>query len=152
MTAEKRFEKAARDFCAWAEMDPVEDDALRALELLTKVYALGLELPFPAPIKDELGPSVGEEESERVFKRFSKIPPGYYSTAEEPLEVPGKTLVGDVHNDLRDVYVDLREGLMLWDAGDLQDAVWTWRNSFRSHWGNHATEAIHVLHRALLGP
>lgn len=44
-----------------------------------------------------------------------------------------------------DLYFDLGDGLALWDAGRLEEAVWEWRFGFFSHWGEHAVGALRAL-------
>lgn len=150
---EEKFVRAAREFCAWAEGKPGEDEDAKALSLLSGVYQLGLSLPFPPPIKEELGPEVSPDDSDSIYRRFASVSVSYYSECADPLLLEnGEVVIGDVHDDLRDIYVDLKEGLLLHDSGEKQDAQWTWKNSFQSHWGSHATAAIHVLHRKLFGP
>lgn len=56
-------------------------------------------------------------------------------------------VAGSLLDDLADIYRDLRRGLHILSTGSPDDAMWEWRFSFDTHWGNHATDAIRVLHR-----
>lgn len=56
-------------------------------------------------------------------------------------------LAGSLTDDLGDIYRDLHRGLCIARLGEISDACWDWRFNFEIHWGNHATDAIRVLHR-----
>jgi hypothetical protein len=36
---------------------------------------------------------------------------------------------GSLVDDLQDIYVDLKQDLLLWDGGNQVDAIWEWRSS-----------------------
>ncbi len=55
-------------------------------------------------------------------------------------------MVGDVADDISDIYIDVRRGLDLFDRGLESDALWVWVFNFHIHWGKHATSAIRALH------
>jgi hypothetical protein len=75
------------------------------------------------------------------------MPFQYYWEILEPVAwEPEKPVVGDLCDDLIDIYSDLREGLNLYDAGNEESAVFYWRLLFRAHWGRHLTSALHALH------
>jgi hypothetical protein len=44
-----------------------------------------------------------------------------------------------------DIYLDVKRGLMLHDAGRIGAASHHWRLMFKSHWGKHAANAMVVL-------
>ena len=48
-------------------------------------------------------------------------------------------------DDLADIYRDLKEGLELYEAGHVAEALWEWSQSFNTHWGRHASSALHAL-------
>jgi hypothetical protein len=80
-----------------------------------------------------------------MHARFASVPgPQHYGTAS-PADVLGEVTVGDLHDDLADVWRDPRGPLDLFQAGLRDDAVWFWRFGFAHHWGEHAGEAIRVL-------
>jgi hypothetical protein len=47
-------------------------------------------------------------------------------------------------NDIADIYRDLKKGPVFNEASPAQpeDAIWTWRVLFFSHWGQHAMDAL----------
>ena len=49
---------------------------------------------------------------------------------------------GWLTDDLFDIWSDLKDGLLLLDAGAKEtDVVWEWRFLFWAHWGGHAVGA-----------
>jgi len=54
--------------------------------------------------------------------------------------------MGDVGDDLLDVYRDVRAGLVSLDRGNAHDAAWHWSLLFRIHWGRHAAGGLFALH------
>ncbi len=52
--------------------------------------------------------------------------------------------VGDLRDDLSDIYRDLRRGLAIADKS-VTDAVWAWRFSHEVRWGFHARDALAAI-------
>jgi hypothetical protein len=71
----------------------------------------------------------------------------YYTTLD-PLsndENAGQPLL--VAGDLVEVWADVKQGLVALELGAPEvDVLWGWRFLFYSHWGRHATDALHALH------
>lgn len=142
-----RFAAAARSYCAWAEGPPgTPDEEVRtALKHLALLYQCALELPHLSG--DEKAGCISREDFRAVYLRFAVIPVGYYSVPLNVLEVPpGETGLGDLSEDLADIWRDLKPPLLLFDAGHIDAAVWEWRFHFQAHWGAHATAALRALH------
>jgi hypothetical protein len=142
-----RFAAAAGRYCAWAETTPevVEWEVETAIRLLLELVARALDLP-DVDVDDE-----GETERAddavyaAVRNRLGVLPVGLYGTVD-PDDVAGEQhLVGDVLDDLGDVWRDVRQGLDAHRAGRPEEACWTWKFTFRNHWGEHAAEALRVL-------
>ncbi len=66
---------------------------------------------------------------------------GTRSNRSESLEF----MVGDLADDLADVWSDLKSGLRYYEKGRIEDAAHEWRANFDIHWGEHAADAIAVL-------
>lgn len=52
-------------------------------------------------------------------------------------------------DDLTDIYADLKQGLDHYARGDsdnIAHAVWHWRYSYESHWGDHLFQAMKTVH------
>tara|TARA_R110002096_G_scaffold77896_12_gene183606 strand:- start:125338 stop:125571 length:234 start_codon:yes stop_codon:yes gene_type:complete len=59
-------------------------------------------------------------------------------------------VVGDLADDLGDIYGDIAPALMAWEAGTsrIDDILFEWRGvSFSTHWGVHASQALRVMHK-----
>ncbi len=54
--------------------------------------------------------------------------------------------MGDVGDDLLDIYQDVRAGLVAFDSGEVSDAAWHWSFLYRIHWGRHAVGGLFALH------
>lgn len=148
------FADEARRFVAWATgaPDPSPMTASVALRRLVALYAAGLALSDGAPASSSSSSSVSRDEPAGVLRvvaeRVAALPVGYYGSLLHPLTVPpGEAGVGDLADDLVDVFGDVAHGLRLFDLGHVDDALWSWRFHLWAHWGEHATSAIHVLHR-----
>jgi hypothetical protein len=148
------FAGHARRFQRWIlESQPVGSAAAReALIELTGLYgaALGLPSPFLAKNQTEHAARVDDAEFNRGRTWCARLPFQYYGEVFDPTVVPPEEpVVGDVADDIADVYRDVVTGLRLFDAGLFDDALWEWGFGFRSHWGKHATDAIRAIHHWL---
>lgn len=147
MSAEiHKFHEAALAYCTWAECRamPADEDAVEALRHLTTLYRLALDLPDV--FGDEEPSDVLEIDAERVEQRFSNFPFKSYVVCYNPLELNEKPALGDISDDLSDIWSDLQGGLTLYKAGHYPAAAWNWRFHFMHHWGRHAAFAISAIH------
>ena len=142
----QHFADVANAFCTWAEESSEDqiDQVPAALALLSNLYQLALVLPELFDEQD--APEIQDQDWKKVFARFGSMPFNYYSQFFDPLEVTGEPTVADLADDLADIWRDLKRGLLLFQAGNVAAACWQWRQSFWSHWGQHATGALHALH------
>lgn len=73
-----------------------------------------------------------------------------YWDVEPYTEGKPELVAGLLQDDLGDIYRDIKEGLLLEEAGFPDaDVVWQWRFNFWSHWGFHAASALRALHSRL---
>lgn len=142
----------------------IEDEGLRGasltnalilalVDLLQVAYRMpAVELAEGAPESPDLLPDVSDDEWHQVFRRLgTRLDAGYYWTAGSellPFEArapePG---VGDLRDDLADIWRDLVTGLRgLKSGAAAEDVLWQWQLDFESHWGEHAVDALRVLH------
>ena len=56
-----------------------------------------------------------------------------------------KPVVGDLYDDLADIYGDLWEGIQALKAGEKTEALSLWVTSYFFHWGHHASAALKAL-------
>ena len=50
--------------------------------------------------------------------------------------------VGDLGDELADIYRDLKNGLIAFNRSLANEAIWHWQWGFRSHWGEHVVSAL----------
>jgi hypothetical protein len=149
MTAPVRdFLRVAREYVSWADHGMLSgSETAFCLQILARLYLAALSLPKSHGDEVESLPEVPMADEERVSKRFSSMPFQYYSEIFDPIEIPpGEPVMGDLCDDLVDIYADLRCGIEACEAGHVQAAVFWWRTSFGVHWGQHLTSALRALH------
>jgi hypothetical protein len=89
---------------------------------------------------------VTNEKWQEIFNRFTSLPFNYYSVSFSPSNVEEAPVIGDVADDLADIYRDIKNGLWLHANRHSTEAIWEWKHSFNTHWGRHAVGALHALH------
>jgi hypothetical protein len=60
-----------------------------------------------------------------------------------------KPVMGDLLDDIMDIYKDLKYQLMIFDLGTAdskENAVWGMRFDFWNHWSHHAIDAMRTIH------
>jgi hypothetical protein len=146
MDAIERFAARAEAFRLWATdgTDVGAPAARQALTHLIALFAAALELPetdSPGDVQER----VSDDEWQRVFQSFRRLPVSHYSEVFDPLAVPPSAPgVADVADDLADIYRDVVYGLRAFQDG-APGAVWYWRFFFWEHWGRHAIGATGAL-------
>ncbi|SHG60966.1 DUF5063 domain-containing protein [Massilia sp. CF038] len=149
MTSIDDFAIAVRGFCDWAELaasaTTAKSEMLLARRHLSTLYAMAANLPECEC--EWVDSTLTRNDWTVTFKRFGQLPVGYYGTICNPLEVPAaESALGDLADDLADIWRDLKKGLFLFDAGDRAAAASQWQESFTIHWGDHAANALAVVH------
>jgi hypothetical protein len=144
------FVWSARSYCAWCEGPRTSDPKQLHWEAtcyLARLYAAALELPdvelerYPEP------PPISQETRYAMFKSFGALPFNFYREVFDPaVDKTEDPVIGDLADDLTDIYCDLKDGLELLGQGNEPAAVWHWRLHFGIHWGRHATGALRALH------
>ncbi len=161
------FAGLADQFCSLfqpgAQLSP--EDQLRSIhELLAKLYSAALALPgtsvlFPNDTPDsvkgqaeQLAPSQQVPETpDSATRQFAALaeflgPRCLYREVFDPYAEPSDPeVMGDLIDDISDIHRNLLEGLVAWRSGNFGEALWAWRFSFQSHWGEHATSALRAL-------
>lgn len=153
----QHFVIAARRFCEWVEM-PLKPgtglDPYHTLQLLSLLYARALALPEVDAVQlhdfDRI-PSLDAMALAPAREHLSTLPFQYYWEIPHALPLDGEEpFFGEIADDLGDVYQDVKEGLMTYQAGLEPLAVWHWRQTWRLHWGKHAVSAIKVLNEYVI--
>lgn len=146
-----RFSVEAVRFVEWADgtSDPEPLTASIALRQIVAIYAAALSLPQPwtERVSNRRNENIDLSDSlAAVRHRASAIPLQHYSEIFSPLVPQEEPVVGDLADDLVDIYRDLAMGLELYECGKIDDALWEWGFKFQAHWGEHASSAIRALH------
>lgn len=149
MTSLNDFAVAVRSYCDWAAstvaLGSAKSEMLIAQRHLSSLYAMAVNVPQYECDWLERRPT--DVEWSKTYKRFGELPVGYYGSICNPLEVPaGDAALGDLADDLADIWRDLKEGLSIFDEGHRNAAGWQWLESFSIHWGEHASRALAVVH------
>jgi hypothetical protein len=142
----QRFATAAAEYCSWAEAQPSDaaTEAAFARQSVANLYRLALDLPNR--YCETAARDISHEDWKKVHARFASLPLGYYSACFDPLAMPAEEpVVGDLADDLADIWRDLRPGLALFEAGQFDAAAYHWRFNFDVHWARHAVGALYAL-------
>jgi hypothetical protein len=145
------FAEIVEEFCKWVESEPGEPqgELMRAVELVARLYAGFLpRLHIDADYGDYQHLEVDRH---KLQKRFAVLPVQYYweTLAPLPVDQDAKTGMGDICDDLMDIYGELKNGLELWQRGEREAAMKHWKSGFVIHWGEHAVSSMQTLHWAL---
>lgn len=151
----ERFAQEVRGFAQW--ITTAEDTnavaARNGVLRLTRLYLAGLELcacQEVDEVTDVDDARVDKSEWERVFRHAARLPINYYGVADPLVLTPERPMIGDLADDIADIYRDLVTGLRLYDTDRQAAALWYWKLMMPVHWGDHATSAIRALHCWLL--
>jgi Domain of unknown function (DUF5063) len=122
------FAQVAREFCKWCEssIDTTSRDVAGA-SWLCKLYASALSLSQTEPENEDGLPEIPAEILEQATQGLSAFDGRYYREYFDPdPTLTDESVMGDIGDDLFDIYRDIRRGLL--------------------HWGRHAVGAIFALH------
>ncbi len=145
-----QFAEVARRYCAWAESEAGESiDLTTARRFLAELQLAVLGLPEIASGDHQKIHKPAPELKQRVLQRVSAIPFTRYWNMFEPLKGNEEPVCGDLSDDLADIWLDLWEGLHLFDAGHKLEANFHWRVLYDSHWGQHVLEAQSAIYAFL---
>ena len=128
------------EFCDYLENTVITADCIDDLmTYLMTLYMEGIRLPHVEP--DSV-----EECEKPLREQFLRIEceDGYYMmfdpfTDEEPV-------CGTLYDDFFDIYSDLRRAAFEYEAGHINNAIWSWSFGLYNHWGSHLINALKVLH------
>jgi hypothetical protein len=142
------FGAIARGFCDWCEgSEQAAMEHALAAGWLCKLYAAGLELQHAEFQGWDGGPKIPPIELAAAKTNLSGFNGWYYREFFDPDPLlDNEWCMGDAGDDLLDIYLDIKRGLMLFDDGRTEDASWHWGFLLRTHWGRHAVGAIFALH------
>jgi len=141
------FVEAARNFVALIERLPqIDEDEFfeGCLVLLPLLLSLGRSLTM-SPAGEDLDRSALPESDRWIA--VGQVPwlDRKYRLVWDPLDDKEEPLRGQISVDLSEIYVDLKQGLLVYDSGTepaKADALWQWQFDF--NWGLHTAQ--HILH------
>lgn len=149
-TEVEAFVRAAESFRSLLDRRRAFEDVTAFTELaqsLAVLYAASLALPVvhlsdddetsDAPPPDVVVPEVVVLGEVDVYWEF------FNPYVED--SVVGASLT----DDIKDVYRDVVGGLLLFQRGEVEDAIWNWRFFRQNHWGDHAVDALRALQRLI---
>jgi hypothetical protein len=151
-TRTRAFRKQARGFCelvAHHKHYPLRRFLRRVYHSLPALYAAGLELPDFTPKSDASFTRVSHQEWSRLFRSLERRlgTRTWYSEVFDAYDRHDHdSLIGNLADDLSDIYRDLTNGFRCWRTGDRENAIWEWRYLLEIHWGEHATGALRALY------
>jgi Domain of unknown function (DUF5063) len=155
------FRDAAGQYVSLIEAAPTMKSDLvlfQLASLLPALYRAAVQLPRRSladtseDVSSETHADDEVEESHRkwseIYDRLAVLPIDYYWTVEPDIDGEQEPMVGSLGDDLADIYLALKKGLDGLAAGLAErDVVWQWRFEFWTHWGQHAVDALGVMHR-----
>jgi hypothetical protein len=151
-----------RSFCSWAEDNSrkhYKNDMLQGCTIVAELYLRSSLLPNIDQNKDTRDLD-GELDERMLMVDFYKDPiRNRFSTFtlkkdEDPygsFEEMGET-IAMMANHLAKVYYGLKQGLELYDAGQTEKALLTWRLGFEHVWGWQLADALSAIHTIVFDP
>lgn len=145
-TAATEFVLSALAYTRWYDettADGVGIADMAALhEILGRLQAAAAVLSATGPTGEDSPEDDHELPAEFPRKIASKLPVNAYSHVFDPLkDQQGDALSARLDDDLEDIYRDLKHGLVFYDSGKYQDALWYWHDFYYVHWGRHLSHA-----------
>jgi uncharacterized protein DUF5063 len=140
------FVGKANEFCEFIQEAgklPIDERISGARRYLLALYTAALGLPSVEPTDD--AKPVASPDPPSNWQGFDEFEA--YRGVFDPYKLD-EPVAGSLSDHLLDVYRDVRRGLALWESGHDASAIWDWRLSFGSHWGEHAVDTLRALHRA----
>jgi len=142
-----QFAEVVRRYCDWCEAAPRNgrEEAQTAFDLLVNLLA-GMP-PVQGGFGGGAGREISHDEWKRMHSRFASMPFQYYESRHDPLDIDDREReLGDIADDLADIWRDLKPALELYDSNQQAVAAAEWQFDFEIHWGRHATAALYAIH------
>lgn len=142
------FAEAAQAFCAWCEGPSLgKAKEISASAWLAKLHGAALVLPEVESDNEEGLPDLPEAALASARNNLACFNGWYYREFFDPdPTLEDEPVMGDVGDDLLDIYKDIKAGCLLFERGELTEALWHWSFLHRMHWGRHAVGALFALH------
>jgi hypothetical protein len=146
--ADTAFAEIARGFCAWCESSTLGAQPERDASIwLARLHAAALVLPDVGCDNEDGLPNLPEGGLAQATANLAHFVGWYYREFFDPdPSLDDEAVMGDIGDDLLDIYSDVKAGLVLMDQGKRTEALWHWAFLHRIHWGRHAVGALFALH------
>ena len=151
----KSFINSTRKFCSYIESIQNENYLIELQRLLMEIYTNAMNLKtIELESNVEFQERLNDKEFGSIKTRTSNSlgEAQVYWTIFDPTEnVFGeeKGVMGDLLDDIMDIYKDLKYQLMIFDLNtddSIENAVWGFKFDFWYHWSNHAIDAMRTIH------
>ena len=152
------FLTAAKSFCNFIETSPLtgKEFLLASQDLLLELYRTARKLTDAGVADSKEDVDLPDEEYKQIRKFIGQRQPfQYYWIALDPIietEDEHTEGVGDVTDDVSEIYRDLKSSLLLLESDSTDDktnAVWQLKFDFDQHWNDHCINALHATHHYL---
>jgi hypothetical protein len=118
--------------------------------LLLELYSQGRLLPETDAAEQDFESLFERNDKEVQGMIADKVPFSYYWLALEPFSLDASTLgLGDLLDDLGDIYTDFKRVILLYDSnldGARQQAYWKLKFDFDFHLADHLMNAMKAIH------
>lgn len=152
----KVFYNSANLFCSTIEENSNLNDIeyLKVIQLkLLELYRNALYIPKIELLTDrEYDDKLDKEEFEKTMSNISKKLGGnrYYWMTLNPtkIENESQTILGDLLDDISDIYKDLKYSLMIYNLNKLdckEIAIFDFKFDFEKHCNNHCVNALYGI-------
>lgn len=147
--------KEATRYCELIEHEGVvaRGDLVEQLRVaLGELFVTACRLPTVEPDSDHDVPDVSHQDWHRIYLELGpRLDADYYWSTRplpfDPARAEPEFTIGSLCDDLADIWQDLTAGLRGRETRMTEnDVLWHWKFSFESHWGQHAVDALRVLH------
>ena len=146
----RSLHEVATEFCAWVEKREVREDVG---VWLSRILAELIQVAYTIPDDGFADAGAYEEDGykapdyQQVRNTLPELPLQYYREVYDSTVLDDNAPVnGELHDDVADIYGDLKRGLFVHEHNSPAEAERYWRQSFRYHWGEHATGALRALY------
>ena len=145
MAIARSFYIVAVKFCEYvsALCESGRMDYVQLITSLMQLYTSALELPGVEP------DSAGSDNCVQTPLKFPFGENDAYWEIDNPF-VEDEPVGGSLTDDFQSIYEELKKGIICYEQGFVNDALWTWRFGFRNHWSYHAVDAIRVLNMMIM--
>lgn len=151
----RTFIISIRSYCELIESNVNENYLVNLQKSLLEIYSQAINLKTIELVSNvEFEEKLNDIEFERI-KNQTSVSLGEiqcYWTIFDPTEnVFGneKPIMGDLLDDIMDIYKDLKYQLMILDINtkdSIENAVWGMKFDFWYHWSSHAIDAMRTIH------